>query len=143
MDDSVFVGVVCDPLTECWNCKKEIGPIHYWYFCRSCPFSTLCRRCYRQFNSDHTSKFSGICNTKHKFYYTGPLLRPSEHVPEGMVPLISSGGEKRIIRIEEWKNRLAEKWETADFSFEGGLSAWCRRVLPELQRARWATFFQT
>ena len=85
----------------------------------------------------------GICKTEHQFYYTGPLLRRSERVPKGMVPLDSSDGEKRIIWVEEWKERLAEKWNTADFMFEGGLSAWYMRILPEPQRALWATFFQT
>lgn len=143
IDDAFCVGIVCDPLTECSSCKREIGSLHHWYFCRSCAFSTLCRGCYRQLDSGGPCRFSGICNTEHQFYYTGPLLRPSERVPKGMVPLDSSGGEKRIIWVEEWKDRLAEKWETADFTFEGGLSAWCMRVLPEPQRARWATFFQT
>ena len=91
---------------------------------------------------DGPSKFSGICDPEHTFYYTGAILRPSERVPEGMVPLVSSNGEKRIIWVEEWKDRLAEKWETEDFAFEGSLSAWCMSVRPEPQRARWATFFQ-
>ncbi|RDL30658.1 Tetratricopeptide-like helical [Venustampulla echinocandica] len=143
IDDVLFSGTVCDPLTECWSCKREIGSIHHWYFCRSCPFSTLCWRCYRQFKSDDSSKFSGICDPKHEFYYTGALLRPFERVPKGMVPLVDSDGEKRTIWVEEWKDKLAEKWETADSAYEGTLSAWCMRVLPEPQKARWATLFQT
>ncbi|KGO52106.1 Tetratricopeptide-like helical [Penicillium expansum] len=143
IDDALYTGIVCDLCTECSSCKREIGSVHHWYFCRSCALSTLCWRCYRQCESGDLSKIPGICDPEHKFFYTGPLLRPSERVPKGMVPLISSDGAKEIIRIEEWKDRLAEKWETADFTFEGGLSAWCMRVLPEPQRTRWATFFQT
>ncbi|KAF3481028.1 Tetratricopeptide-like helical [Arthroderma uncinatum] len=142
MDDAMFLATTCSPLTECMSCKQEIGSGHHWYFCRSCPFSTLCWQCYRQFESDEASKLVRICKPGHKFYYTGPLLRPSECVLEGMVPLVSPDGEKRIVWVEEWKDRLAVKWETADFVLEGGLSAWCMRVLPEPQRSRWATFFQ-
>ncbi|KAK2874914.1 hypothetical protein FQN49_001953 [Arthroderma sp. PD_2] len=143
IDDDCFTGTACSPLTDCSNCKREVGSIHHWYFCRSCPFSAICRRCYRQFELDDRSKFSGICDPRHKFYHTGWRLRPSERAPKGMVPLVSSEGEKRNIWVEEWKDRLAAKWETADLTFEGGLSAWCMRVLPEPQRARWATFFLT
>ncbi|OQE07976.1 hypothetical protein PENVUL_c011G07255 [Penicillium vulpinum] len=143
MDDDIYAKVVCDHCTGCSSCKREIGSIHHWYFCCSCAFSALCWRCYRQVESGDLSRISGICNPEHKFYYTGPLLRPSERVPEGMVPLISSDGKQQIIWIEDWKDRLAKKWETADFTFTDGLSAWCMRVLPEPQRARWALFFQT
>jgi tetratricopeptide (TPR) repeat protein len=141
--DVFYAGLVCDPLTECSSCKREIGSMHHWYFCRSCVNSTLCRRCYRQFESDSQSRLSGICNPDHHFYYTGSLLRPSERVPKGMVPLKLPGDEQRIIWVEEWKDRIAEKWDTASFTFDGGLFAWCMRVLPEPQRARWATMFQT
>ncbi|KAJ5413252.1 hypothetical protein N7465_005557 [Penicillium sp. CMV-2018d] len=138
--DALYPDIRC---TDCSGCKRETGTMQHWYFCCSCAFSTICRRCYRQCESGDLSKIPGICDPEHKFFYTGPLLRPSERVPKGMVPLISPDGEKQIIWIEEWKDRLAEKWETADFAFAGGLSAWCMRVLPEPQRTRWATFFQT
>jgi hypothetical protein len=59
-----------------------------------------------------------------------------------MMVLDSLDGKRRTAWIEEWKDQLSEKWETADFAFEGGLSAWCMRVLPEPQRSRWATFFR-
>lgn len=141
--DALYPDIVYDRCTDCSGCKREIGTMQHWYFCRSCAFSTICRRCYRQCESGDLSKIPGICDPDHKFFYTDPLLRSSERVPKGMVPLISPDGEKQIIWIEEWKDRLAEKWETADFAFAGGLSAWCMRVLPEPQRTRWATFFQT
>ncbi|OBT67190.1 hypothetical protein VE03_02603 [Pseudogymnoascus sp. 23342-1-I1] len=134
-----------DSMTDCFSCKREIRTRHYWYFCRSCPTKGLCQRCYRQFQSAAPSTSdktpASVCNPQHEFYYTGPLLRPDEHVPNGMVPLVSTTGERQEIWIEEWKDRLAKEWETADFEFEGGLSAWCSRVLPEPQRTRWATFF--
>ncbi|KFY87295.1 hypothetical protein V500_07098 [Pseudogymnoascus sp. VKM F-4518 (FW-2643)] len=142
-----------DPMTECSSCRCEIETIHWWYFCRSCPNKGLCRRCYRQLqppvlaNPDDTPPSAsdkmppGVCGPQHKFYYTGLLGRPDEHVPTNMVPLVSTTGETQEIWIEEWKDRLEEEWETADFEFEGGLSAWCSRVLPEPQRTRWATFF--
>lgn len=142
MYDSDFSGVASDLLTECSSCKREVGPLHQWYFCRSCPFSTLCGRCYRQLESDNPTNLSGICDPNHIFYYTGPLLQPSESAPEGMLPLVTSDGKRHVIWVEEWKDRLEEKWETAELAIEGGLSAWCMRVLPEPQRARWATFFQ-
>ncbi|KAL2704523.1 hypothetical protein AAEP93_005594 [Penicillium crustosum] len=144
IDDALdlYSDTVYDRCTDCSGCKRETGTMQYWYFCRSCAFSTFCQQCYRQCESGDLSKIPGICNPEHKFFYTGRLLRPSERVPKGMVPLVSSDGEKQIIWIEQWKERLAEKWETADFAFAGGLSAWCMRVLPEPQRTRWATFFQ-
>ncbi|OBT78713.1 hypothetical protein VF21_02574 [Pseudogymnoascus sp. 05NY08] len=125
-----------DVMTECSSCRSQIETSHWWYFCRSCPNKGLCRRCYLQFHSpalanpdDAAPSTSdknrlGVCDPQHEFYYTGPYLRSNDLVPE-----------------EEWKDRLAEEWETADFEFEGGLSAWCSRVLPEPQRTRWATFF--
>ncbi|CAI7592439.1 unnamed protein product [Penicillium discolor] len=145
IDDALklYADTVYDRCTDCSGCKRGTGTMQHWYFCRSCAFSTICRQCYRQCESGGLSKIPGICNPEHKFFYTGRLLRPSERVPKGMVPLISSDGEKQIIWIEEWKDRLAEKWETADFAFAGGLSSWCMRVLPEPQRTRWAAFFQT
>lgn len=137
-----------DPMTECSSCRREIRTFHWWYFCRSCPTKGLCRPCYLQFRppvdaapSTSDEMPAGVCDPQHEFYYTGPLLRSDEHVPKGMVPLVSTTGERQEIWIEEWKDRLAEEWETADFEFEGGLSAWCSRVLPEPQRTRWATFF--
>ncbi|KAJ5213230.1 hypothetical protein N7449_000399 [Penicillium cf. viridicatum] len=142
IDDALYADIVYDRCTDCSGCKREIGTMQHWYFCRSCVFSTICRRCYRQCESGDLSKIPGICDPEHKFFYTGPLLRPSGRLPKGMVPLVSPDGEKQIIWIEEWKDRLAEKWETAEFAFAGGLSAWCMRVLPEPQRTRWATFFQ-
>jgi hypothetical protein len=48
----------------------------------------------------------------------------------------------QTMRVGEWRDRLEQKWETKNFEFEGGLSAWCMQVLPEVQRARWATFFK-
>ncbi|KFY77270.1 hypothetical protein V498_09386 [Pseudogymnoascus sp. VKM F-4517 (FW-2822)] len=142
-----------DHLTECYSCKRDICTRYWWYFCRSCPTKGLCQRCYRQLrppvlgNPDDAAPSTsyktpaGMCDIHHEFYYTGTLLRPDEHVPKGMVPIVSTTGERQEIWIEEWKDRLAEEWETADFEFEGGLSAWCSRVLPEPQRTRWATFF--
>ncbi|OBT48196.1 hypothetical protein VE00_01084 [Pseudogymnoascus sp. WSF 3629] len=125
-----------DSMTECSGCRSLIETFHWWYFCRSCPNKGLCRRCYLQSrppalaNPDDAAPSTsnktrvGVCDPQHEFYYTGPYLRFDDLVPE-----------------EEWKDRLAEEWETADFEFEGGLSAWCSRVLPEPQRTRWATFF--
>ncbi|KFY20098.1 hypothetical protein V491_03989 [Pseudogymnoascus sp. VKM F-3775] len=138
-----------DVLTECSSCRKEIELIHYWHFCRSCPTKSLCRRCYLEFwppnaappASDKTP--AGICDPQHEFYNTGHTLLLEELVPEGMVPLISTTGERQEIWIEEWKDRLPKEWETEDFEFEGGLSAWCLRVLPEPQKTRWATLFSS
>ncbi|KAL4866010.1 hypothetical protein BDV12DRAFT_173548 [Aspergillus spectabilis] len=142
--DSLDRLVQADTLTECASCRECISSIHYWYFCRSCPFSSLCPWCYRQFrSSDDPSTFPGICNPHHEFLHTGSFLKPSECVPEAKVPLVSSDGERRVIWVEEWKDSLAEKWQTADFAFEGGFSAWFMRVLPEPQKSRWATFFKT
>ncbi|KAJ5982169.1 hypothetical protein N7451_012269 [Penicillium sp. IBT 35674x] len=130
-----------DQLAECSNCKREMNSICHWYFCRSCPLTAICRRCYHGIPST-ASHIRGICDPRHSFYYTGPPLQPSECVPEGMMVLESSDGNRQTIWIEEWKNKLSEKWGTEDFAFEGGLSAWCMRVLPEPQRSRWATFFR-
>ncbi|KOS37676.1 hypothetical protein ACN38_g11524 [Penicillium nordicum] len=143
IDDALYPDVIYDRCTDCSGCKREIGNMQHWYFCRSCAFSTVCRRCYRQCESGDLSNIPGICDPQHEFFYTGPPLPLSERVPKGMVPLISPYGEVQIIWIEEWKDRLAEEWETADFALTGGLSAWCMRVLPEPQRTRWATLFQT
>ncbi|CBF89333.1 predicted protein [Aspergillus nidulans FGSC A4] len=71
------------------------------------------------------------------------LLPPSELVGDGMVPLVSAEGNRQVIWVEEWKDSLAEKWETESFEYEGGLSAWCMRILPEPQRTRWAAFFMS
>ncbi|RAL12406.1 NACHT domain protein [Aspergillus homomorphus CBS 101889] len=130
-----------DQLAECSNCKREMNSICHWYFCRSCPLTALCRQCYCDIRST-TSHPRGICNPQHEFHYTGPPLRASERVPEGMMVLESSDGKKQTIRIEEWKDKLSEKWGAADFAFEGGLSAWCMRALPEPQKSWWATFFR-
>jgi hypothetical protein len=137
-----------DPISECAHCKCDFGQICHWYFCRTCPLMKLCRRCYREIqsalsNPDTANHFRGICDPQHEFYYSGPPLRPHECVPEDMMVLQSADGNKETIRIEEWKHRLSKKWETADFAFEGGLSSWCMTVLPEPQRSRWATLFQT
>ncbi|KFY17683.1 hypothetical protein V492_00491 [Pseudogymnoascus sp. VKM F-4246] len=137
-----------DSLTECLSCKRQIATVHEWYFCRSCPTKSLCRRCYLHLRSpgaapSESDKLpAGICNPQHEFYYTGTIIRPDELVPIGMAPLVSSTGERKEIWVEEWKDRLAEEWETDGFEFEGGLSAWCLRMLPEPQRTRWATFFK-
>jgi hypothetical protein len=66
----------------------------------------------------------------------------AEDVPEGIIPVVSSDGNRRVIWIEDWKDGLVKKWEITDFSFDGGLSAWCMRVLPEPQRTRWAKMFK-
>lgn len=151
----VEIETTTDHLTECSNCKREIGTFHRWYFCRSCPTKGLCRRCYRQIrpsvltNPEDTAPSisnkmpTGFCDIQHEFYYTGLHLHPDEKVPQGMVPLVSTTGERQEIWIEEWKDRLAKEWETEGFEFDGGLSAWCSRVLPEPQRTRWATLFGT
>ncbi|KAL3478572.1 hypothetical protein BJX99DRAFT_224327 [Aspergillus californicus] len=133
--------------TECSSCKIAINSILQTHFCRSCPYAAFCDRCYHQIRSSPPSSddtfhtYPRGCSPEHNFYYTGPPLEPSEQVPNGMVPLVSPDGTREVIWIEEWKDRLAEKWNTADFAFEGGLHAWCMRVLPEEQRARWGTFF--
>ena len=135
-----------DYFAECSNCKCEMRSICHWYFCRSCPFMMLCQWCYHDIQSaisqSGASNPAGICDPQHEFYYTGSPLRPSERVPEGMMALETSTGKRQTVWIEEWKDKLSEKWGAADFSFEGGLSAWCMRVLPEPQRSRWATFFR-
>ncbi|KAL4981698.1 hypothetical protein BDW68DRAFT_172017 [Aspergillus falconensis] len=142
--DGLNTWALSDTFDECVNCRRELANIHFWYFCRSCPYTTLCRRCYRELEGGpHPSGLFGTCSPEHEFIYTGGLLRPSELVDDGMVPLFSAEGDSQVIWVEEWKDRLAEKWETQDFEHEGGLSAWCMRVLPEPQRTRWAAFFQT
>lgn len=144
--DAFDIWFTCDPLTSCSICSQEITSIHGWYFCRSCPYKTCCRECSgklrRIAGSSDQSKCPGVCDDEHDFFYTGGLLRPSERVPEGMVPVVSSDGDRHAIWIEDWKDRLTEKWETAGFAFDGGLSAWCMRILPEPQRTRWAKMFK-
>ncbi|KFX91628.1 hypothetical protein O988_07654 [Pseudogymnoascus sp. VKM F-3808] len=152
-DDVEIWFTTTDPTTECSSCKKELVTFHWWYFCRSCPTKTLCRRCYLQLrpavaaDPDDAAPSTlhkiptSVCELQHELYYAGPYIRPDEHVPKGMVPLVSATGERQEIWIEEWKDRLAKEWETDGFEFEGGLSAWCSRVLPEPQKTRWATFF--
>ncbi|KAL2794552.1 hypothetical protein BJX66DRAFT_303401 [Aspergillus keveii] len=136
--------VLDDDLRECTNCRSSIAHIHFWYFCHSCPLTTLCRRCYRELKPGSPPPGSlGTCLSEHEFYYTRGFIRPSDMVGAGMVPVVSAEGEKQVIWVEDWKDRLAEKWKTKDFEFEGGFSAWCMRVLPEPQRTRWAAFFQT
>jgi tetratricopeptide (TPR) repeat protein len=148
-DDEVSerrISYTIDYFAECSNCKCEMRSICHWYLCCCCPFMMLCQWCYRDIKStlsqDGASHPSGICDPGHEFYYTGGPLLAFERVPEGMMVLDSLDGKRRTAWIEEWKDQLSEKWETADFAFEGGLSAWCMRVLPEPQRSRWARFFQ-
>ncbi|KAL4746268.1 hypothetical protein BDW72DRAFT_197859 [Aspergillus terricola var. indicus] len=142
-DDERLNVRILDALYECLSCRKQLQNIHFWYFCRSCPYSTLCRRCYRELKGrPHPSVLFGTCTSEHEFFYTGGLLRPSQLVDDGMVPLVSSDGARRAIWVEEWKDILAGKWQTKDFEYEKGFSAWCMRVLPEPQRTRWAAFFQ-
>ncbi|KAJ6182853.1 hypothetical protein N7485_001495 [Penicillium canescens] len=135
-----------DYFAECSKCKCGMRSICHWYFCRSCPFMMLCQWCYHDIQSaisqSGASHLPGICDPQHEFYYTGSPLRPSERVPEGMMALETSNGKRQIIWIEDWKDKLSEKWGAADFAFEGGLSAWCMRVLPKPQRSRWATLFR-
>jgi hypothetical protein len=143
IDDIASVGFVSDPLTECSSCKRDISNLYHGWFCRSCAFSALCQRCYRLLESDNLNPFASVCNPEHQFFFTGSLLRPSERVPEGMVPLVSATGEKQVIWVEEWKDRLAEKWKSAEVAFpDGGFVAWCMHVLPEPQKTRWATVFK-
>ncbi|KAL4956079.1 hypothetical protein BDW69DRAFT_159245 [Aspergillus filifer] len=133
-----------EDLNECSSCRASITHIHFWYFCRSCPQTTLCHQCYRELQSESRPPGRlGTCLSEHKFYYTRGFIRPSETADTGMVPVVSAEGERQVIWVEEWKDRLAEKWKTKVFEYEGGFSAWCMRVLPEPQRTRWAAFFQT
>lgn len=147
-DDGVSerrISYTIDYFAECSNCKCEMKSICHWYFCLCCPFMMLCQWCYHEIQSalsqDGTSHPQGICDPQHEFYYTGGPLRAVERVPEGMTVLDGLDGTKRTAWIEEWKHQLSEKWETADFAFAGGLSAWCMRILPEPQRSRWARLF--
>ncbi|KAL4971208.1 hypothetical protein BDW66DRAFT_165879 [Aspergillus desertorum] len=142
--DGLNVWALANYLDECVNCRRELKNIHFWYFCRLCPYTALCRRCYCELEGGpHPSGLFGTCSPEHEFIYTGGLLRPSELVDDGMVPLVSAEGNRRVIWVEEWKDRLAEKWEAEGFEFEGGLSAWFMRILPEPQRTRWAAFFMS
>ncbi|CAI7642866.1 unnamed protein product [Penicillium pancosmium] len=135
-----------DELTRCSICIQCISIIQGWYYCRSCPLKTCCRQCASKHrpvaNDSGTSKCPGICDDDHDFFYTGGHIRDTERVPEGMVAFFTSGGESNAIWIEDWKDRLVKKWETADFTFDGGLSAWCMSILPEPQKARWARMFK-
>lgn len=144
--DALNVWFTCDPLITCSICTQQIKSIHGWYYCRSCPYKTCCRECSSKqqqiTNSSDLFKCPGICDDEHDFFYTGGPLRTAERVPEGMVPVVSSDGHRKAIWIEDWKDGLAKKWETADFKFDGGLSAWCMRVLPEPQRTRWVKMFE-
>ncbi|KAL2848384.1 hypothetical protein BJY01DRAFT_246398 [Aspergillus pseudoustus] len=142
--DSFDTWALLDDLSECAKCRRGISNIHFWYFCRSRPFTTLCRRCYREAQSTGDPEgILGSGSSEDEFCYTGGFIRESGLVEEGKVPTVSTEGERKVIWVEEWKDSLADKWETKDFEFEGGLSAWCRRVLPEPQRTRWAAFFET
>ncbi|KAJ5896806.1 Tetratricopeptide-like helical [Penicillium subrubescens] len=145
--DALNIWFTCDALTMCSICTQQIKSIHGWYYCRSCPYKTCCRECsgkhQRIGNSSGLYKCLGVCDDEHNFFYTGGLLQTAERVPDGMVPVVSSDGDRNAIWIEDWKDGLAKKWETADFTFDGGLSAWCIRVLPEPQRTRWATMFKS
>jgi hypothetical protein len=144
--DDLNIWFTCDALIMCSICTQQIKSIHGWYYCRSCPYKTCCRECSskhpRNSNSPGLYKCPGVCDDEHHFFYTGGLLRAAERVPEGMIPVVSSDGDRHDIWIEDWKDGLAKKWETADFTFDGGLSAWCMRVLPEPQRTRWAKMFK-
>lgn len=142
-DERLRMLVLHTSLDECLNCRKDQS-IHFWYFCRTCPSSTLCRRCYHELKArPHPAGLFGTCTSEHEFFYTGGLLRASQLVDEGMVPLVSRNGARQAIWVKEWKDKLAEKWRTKDFEYEGGYAAWCMRVLPEPQRTRWAGFFQS
>ncbi|KAJ5937944.1 Tetratricopeptide-like helical [Penicillium verhagenii] len=144
--DDLNIWFTCNTLTMCSICTQQIKSIHGWYYCRSCPYKTCCRECSSKHpqisNSLGLYKCPGVCDDEHHFFYTGGLLRTAERVPEGMIPVLSPNGDRRAIWIEDWKDGLAKKWETADFTFDGGLSAWCMRVLPEPQRTRWAKMFK-
>ncbi|EED19636.1 hypothetical protein TSTA_029140 [Talaromyces stipitatus ATCC 10500] len=132
---------IYNSVTACANCDLLVTSASHWYFCRSCPHMVLYPACYRNIqSSNHAPR---TCNSQHEFYYTGKRLRFSECAEEGMIRLTSiDSDEVKILWVEEWKDRLAEKWGTKEFEFEGGLSSWCMQVLPEVQRERWATFFK-
>jgi tetratricopeptide (TPR) repeat protein len=144
--DAFNIWFTCDPLVMCSICKQEIKSIHGWYYCRFCPYKSCCGECSGKHrlitNCSDLSKCPGVCDEEHNFFYTGGLLRKGECVPEGMVPVVSSDSHRREIWIEDWKDGLAKKWETTDFTFDGGFSAWCMRVLPEPRRTRWAKMFK-
>lgn len=143
---------IVDILSECFICRHEIRSPSQWYFCRSCPSTALCRPCYwdiqekRVVLQDHPHGFTGKCSGEHSFFYTGQALRKNERVPQGMVPLIDANGQKRVVWVDEWKERLSKKWKCTKTdmtdSFDGGLSKWCMQALPEAQRVRWASFFE-
>jgi hypothetical protein len=63
-----------------------------------------------------------------------------------MVPLVGTDGKRQVVWIDEWKEKLAEKWVGAGTEQlnldDGGLSAGCMQVLPEAQRDRWGKFFK-
>lgn len=140
-------------LIRCSTCKHEIRSINPWHFCRSCPLTALCHHCYRELQSksdpteDHPRGFTGKCSPQHTFFYCGEALRQvGRHVPKGMVPLVGSDGKEHVVWIDEWKEKLAEKWlgagaEPLDL-YDGGLSTWCMQVLPEAQKDRWGKFFK-
>ncbi|KAJ6134390.1 hypothetical protein N7523_000712 [Penicillium sp. IBT 18751x] len=141
-----------DPTTHCSTCKDVIRSLNRWHFCRSCPLTVLCHRCYLELQSksnltqDHPRGFVGKCSPQHKFFYSGEALRQAGSVPKGMVPLIGTDGKRQVVWIDEWKEKLAEKWVGAgkeQLNLDvGGLSAWCLQVLPEVQRDRWGQFFK-
>jgi hypothetical protein len=143
INDLASVGFLTDPLTECSSCKRDISNLYHGWFCRSCAFSALCQRCHKRLESDNLNPLASVCDPEHRFFFTGSFLRPSERVPEGMVPLVSATGEKQVIWVEDWKDRLAEKWKSSKIEFpDGGFLAWCMYVLPEPQKTRWATVFK-
>jgi tetratricopeptide (TPR) repeat protein len=141
-----------DLLSECFICRHEISSTSQWYFCRSCPSTALCRPCYwdiqekRVILQDHPHGFTGKCSREHIFFYTGQALRKAERVPQGMVPLVDANGQKRVVWVDEWKERLSKKWKCTKtdmtYSFDSGISKWCMQALPEAQRERWASFFK-
>lgn len=139
-------------LTQCSTCKHEIRSINQWHFCRSCPLTALCHHCYRELQSkpnptdDHPRGITGKCSPQHTFFYCGEALRQVGRVPKGMVPLVGSDGKRQVVWIDEWKEKLAEKWVgtgTESLKFDdGSLPAWCIHVLPSAQRDRWKKFFK-
>jgi tetratricopeptide (TPR) repeat protein len=141
-----------DPSTHCSTCKDVIRSLNRWHFCRSCPLTVLCHHCYRELQSksdptqDHPRGFVGRCSPQHKFFYSGAALRQTGYVSKGMVPLVGTDGKRQVVWIDEWKEKLAEKWVGAGTEQlnldDGGLSAGCMQVLPEAQRDRWGKFFK-
>ncbi|KAL3435231.1 hypothetical protein BDV09DRAFT_204202 [Aspergillus tetrazonus] len=123
-DERLSMLVLHTSLDECLNCRKDQS-IHFWYFCRTCPYSTLCRRCYHELKGrPHPAGLFRTCTSEHEFFYTGGLLRLSQLVDEGMVPLVSRNGARQTIWVKEWKDKLAEKWRTKDFEIASPIMMW-------------------